>query len=75
MVLSSEQYDEVRKIRLSQSGAIALVVGSQSIDIWGRDGSGLWAVKAVILATRVWDARFHPRTPDRGHLLASRSWK
>ena len=46
--LVSEQYDKVCKVRLSQSGTNALVVGPQSIGIWGRDGSGSWAVKGGI---------------------------
>ena len=70
MVLSSEQYDEVRKIRLSQSGAIALVVGSQSIDIWGRDGSGLWAVKGSIPVSHALKVHFHPMAE---HLIVIRS--
>ena len=49
-----------RKASFSQSGANALTLGWQSIRIWGRDDVGLWAVKAVISATRVWDAYFHP---------------
>ena len=61
MALSSEQNDElVRKVSFGQSGANALTLGWQSIRIWGRDDGGLWAVKAVISATRVWDAYFHP---------------
>ena len=46
--LVSEQYDKACKVRLSKSGANALVYGPQSISIWGRDGSGLWAVKGDI---------------------------
>ena len=49
-----------KKVSFSQSGANALTLGWQSIRIWGRDDVGLWAVKAVISATRVWDAYFHP---------------
>ena len=61
MALSSGQCDEfVRKASFSKSGANALTLGWRSIRIWGRDDGELWAVKAVISATHVWDAHFHP---------------
>ena len=60
MALVSEQYDEKRKVRLSKSGANALVVGWQSISIWGRDGNGLWVVKGYIPVSRASKVHFHP---------------
>ena len=72
MVLSSEQYDEERKVRLSQSGTNALVVGPQSISIWGRDGNGLWAVKGSIPVSRALKLKVHFH-PMAEHLIVVRS--
>ena len=72
MVLSSEQYDDERKVRLSQSGTNALVVGPESISIWGRDGNGLWAVKGSIPVSRALKLKVHFH-PMAEHLIVVRS--
>ena len=72
MALVSEQYDEKRKVRLSKSGANALVVGWQSISIWGRDGNGLWVVKGSIPVSRALKLKVHFH-PMAEHLIVVRS--